>query len=463
MSYLGPHINAAADQIAWLRRAKPRVGKVLLDGLDPAWMREAKAASPRTFWGGRLYTPNQDLAKGAEFTAELLRAAEPFRGLLDALEGYNEINPTTAAEMSAYAECERARSETLHAHGWKSCVGNFATGNPETPARDPAIWRAFYPALWAGDYLGLHEYTPTLPRNPNDDTWHQLRYRRVYEALPAELRKPLIITECGVDDGHGGGWQRHGSVAEYLDYLRWYDAALQEDALRWPIIGATIYLYGHIDPTWDSFEISGEVADLLAAHCAASPSYWHPTDAIEEGPMVDPYKIGPIFEQWGWPITGHFGETRAPYPATGHLGVDYACPEGTPVLAAFDGIVDLCDAHPSKGNRINIVDPTQLLEAVYYHLREVPPFQPGQSVKAGEVIGYTGNSGYSTGAHLHFGLLVVRNDPPAWSVVGWINPLGAGVVLAASGDAQLQAQLAQQQSEIARLSGVIQRVREAIT
>jgi hypothetical protein len=89
---------------------------------------------------------------------------------------------------------------------------------------------------------------------------------------------PLIITECGVDDGCGGGWKAQpGANAQmYLDYLRWYDAALAADARRVPIVGATIFCYGrfHDDP-WDSFDISGEVANMLADYIAANPpQYW---------------------------------------------------------------------------------------------------------------------------------------------------------------------------------------------
>lgn len=301
-SMLGPHINWKADQIPWLARVRPRVAKVLLQNVDPAWMREARAASPQTFWVGRLIVHPQPLDSPAEnaehFTNHLLLpAAEPFRGLIDALEGYNEIAfPSLSSnasmgvarfvrgilrsdqgaiarqEMQRYALFERRRAELLTNEGWKSVIGNFSAGTPELE-----LWPDFYPALEAGDYLGLHEYSANTqpPFMSNIDTWLCRRYRRVYEALPGHLRKPLIITECGIDGGILGhaqeGWRRYTDVSGYMADLQWYDESLQEDAARWPIVGATVFCYGHVDPRWASFDIGGEMADRLASYIQANP------------------------------------------------------------------------------------------------------------------------------------------------------------------------------------------------
>jgi len=320
-SMLGPHINAKADQIRWLERARPRVGKVLLQAVDAAWMREARAASPDTFWVGRLYVESQPLESPQENARDfcqrlLLPAAEPFRGLIDALEGYNELGFTrfksgapakgfrslrafaspamrsnlfdiARQEMQRYALFERSRTEILASHGWKSVVGNFSTGTPELE-----LWPDFYPALEAGDYLGLHEYSANTqpPYMQNMETWLCRRYRRVYEALPESLQRPLIITECGIDGGVIGqamaGWRRYTDEQGYLAELRWYDEGLQQDGERFPIVGATIYCYGHVDTQWDSFEIGGPLAAMLADYIRANPPLpWH---APENGGSPDP-------------------------------------------------------------------------------------------------------------------------------------------------------------------------------
>jgi len=301
-SMLGPHVNWPRDQIAWLARARPRVGKVLLQDIDLAWMRAAKATSPDTFWVGRIVPPAQPLdspvANAQDFTQRLLLpAAEPYRGLIDALEGYNEVGftnfrpsvargvvrPSTAVisadlfqqarqEMQRYALFERTRAELLAAQGWKSVVGNFSAGSPELE-----LWPDFYPALEAGDYLGLHEYSANRqpPYLAYLETWLCRRYRRVYAQLPANLRIPLIITECGIDGGAVGdpqqGWRRYTNAAGYLAELRWYDEGLQADSARYPIVGATVFCYGHLDANWDTFDIGGEMTNMLADYMQANP------------------------------------------------------------------------------------------------------------------------------------------------------------------------------------------------
>ena len=318
-SMLGPHINWKADQIPWLRKTKPRVAKVLLQNVDKVWMREAREASPDTFWVGRLIVYPQAVdspIENAQHFANslLLPAAEPFRELVDALEGYNEIafsqlrssSPARMVrslgrilrasnvaavreEMQRYATFERERCEILAAEGWKSVVGNFSGGTPELE-----LWPDFYPALDAGDYLGLHEYSANTqpPFMPYLDTWLCRRYRRVYEALPEHLRLPLIITECGIDGGMLGhaqeGWKRYTDEAGYLADLQWYDESLQEDARRWPIVGATIYCYGHVDPRWGSFNVGGAMAERLAGYLQSNPPLpWQEPQDAPPDPLVE--------------------------------------------------------------------------------------------------------------------------------------------------------------------------------
>ena len=95
-----------------------------------------------------------------------------------------------------------------------------------------------------------------------------------------------------------------------------------------------------------------------------------------------------------------------------HYGVDYAAPHGTNVKAAASGKVVFAGAKSGYGSVIEIVHENGL-KTLYAHLSTIIA-KKGQSVKAGQVIGKVGNSGLSTGPHLHFGLY--RNNKP-------INPL----------------------------------------
>jgi len=119
-----------------------------------------------------------------------------------------------------------------------------------------------------------------------------------------------------------------------------------------------------------------------------------------------------------WPlanvrITQEFGDTAFSrttnaYKGKGHNGVDFAASVGTNVMSALDGTVmgtGNTDAVPgcySYGKWVMIKHDNGLA-TLYAHLSLIKVTQ-GQRVKTGEVIGYSGNTGYSTGPHLHFGV-----------------------------------------------------------
>lgn len=93
-----------------------------------------------------------------------------------------------------------------------------------------------------------------------------------------------------------------------------------------------------------------------------------------------------------------------------HEGVDLVAPKGTPVYAAADGVVLLAGRDGGYGNAVRIhhgvVDRTRPLGTVYGHLGRVAPgIHAGTIVAQGELIGFVGNTGRSTGPHLHFELL----------------------------------------------------------
>lgn len=83
-----------------------------------------------------------------------------------------------------------------------------------------------------------------------------------------------------------------------------------------------------------------------------------------------------------------------------HKGVDLAAPSGTPVFATADGTVGMAQWYSSYGKYISI-DHGADLETRYAHLSDYI-VAPGQSVKKGQLIGYIGSTGRSTGPHLHY-------------------------------------------------------------
>jgi murein DD-endopeptidase MepM/ murein hydrolase activator NlpD len=89
-----------------------------------------------------------------------------------------------------------------------------------------------------------------------------------------------------------------------------------------------------------------------------------------------------------------------------HEGIDLVASAGTPVYAAGDGVVAGAAPNGRYGNWIRI-EHSAKLATVYGHLMAFAPgIEPGERVARGELIGFVGNTGRSTGAHLHFELQV---------------------------------------------------------
>ena len=96
-----------------------------------------------------------------------------------------------------------------------------------------------------------------------------------------------------------------------------------------------------------------------------------------------------------------------------HSGVDLAAPQGTPVQATADGVVTSAGWRGGYGILISLGHGSGV-QTRYAHLSAIA-VQPGTRVRAGQVIGYVGSTGNSTGPHLHY---EVRVNGRA------INPLG---------------------------------------
>ncbi len=89
-----------------------------------------------------------------------------------------------------------------------------------------------------------------------------------------------------------------------------------------------------------------------------------------------------------------------------HKGIDFAVPVGTPVMASGGGIVKMAGRSNGYGNYMR-VDMGNGYGFAYGHLsRFAPGIHPGSHVHQGEIVAYSGNTGLSTGPHLHYEILV---------------------------------------------------------
>ena len=107
-----------------------------------------------------------------------------------------------------------------------------------------------------------------------------------------------------------------------------------------------------------------------------------------------------------WPVRGYFsaGFGNRPDPFTGlrdfHPGIDISVPRGTKVAAPADGVVVFAAARAGYGNAI-VIDHGFGVVTRYGHMDGFN-VRPGQRVKRGDVIGFSGNTGRSTAPHLHY-------------------------------------------------------------
>ncbi|MDR1896217.1 MAG: peptidoglycan DD-metalloendopeptidase family protein [Prevotellaceae bacterium] len=131
--------------------------------------------------------------------------------------------------------------------------------------------------------------------------------------------------------------------------------------------------------------------------------------------QVNPYKVSPdsvlmndsvyiCLTDFKYPLATHyrvtseFGPRRYRY----HYGIDLKVYKGDSILSAMDGMIRIAKRVGNYGNLI-VIRHNNGLESFYGHLSKIF-VKPDQTVKAGDLIGYGGNTGRSYGAHLHFEL-----------------------------------------------------------
>ena len=120
-----------------------------------------------------------------------------------------------------------------------------------------------------------------------------------------------------------------------------------------------------------------------------------------------------------WPVKGFissgFGPRRSPFTGrlSMHKGIDIAGPDGTPIVATADGIVIRSEFNKYGFGNLIVINHGYGFSTKYGHLQKLT-VKVGDRVKRGQVIAYRGNTGRSTGTHLHYEVNI--NNVP-------INPL----------------------------------------
>ena len=144
----------------------------------------------------------------------------------------------------------------------------------------------------------------------------------------------------------------------------------------------------------------------ILAYCTyiTATSSLEPPSTPSSQNSISPQQTGPIM-----PIEGGVFQNDYPYYAGTteyHAGTDIPAPNWTPIYAAFSGTILPAETHWTYG--VNVVVKSEVngqqYAMIYAHMQEDTTivWDVGQSVNAGDIIGYVGDSGYTTGSHLHF-------------------------------------------------------------
>ena len=151
--------------------------------------------------------------------------------------------------------------------------------------------------------------------------------------------------------------------------------------------GAADNEFAELFESWEHLEQGG----VVSTTGAVIPPVSYPTIAVPSRMPVE-----------GVSLTSGFGMRDHPIlrRRARHNGVDLAAPRGTPVYATADGLVEMAQYYSSYGNYVQI-EHGGAIETRYAHLSSYT-VSAGQNVRAGDLIGYIGSTGRSTGPHLHY-------------------------------------------------------------
>lgn len=129
---------------------------------------------------------------------------------------------------------------------------------------------------------------------------------------------------------------------------------------------------------------------------------WENLDKGDAAPVRTQVSVPSRMPLGGAQLTSDYGMRT--HPVLGgrrsHKGIDLAAPSGTPIYATADGLVSKAEPFSSYGNFVSIEHGAEL-QTRYAHMSRIA-VQAGARVKKGDLIGYVGSTGRSTGPHLHY-------------------------------------------------------------
>lgn len=161
--------------------------------------------------------------------------------------------------------------------------------------------------------------------------------------------------------------------------------------------GAQLVRFGEV--LWSSLEANGRSFERFYKPTKNGGLFVSQDMAMDQRPLyspVDYLRVSSLFQMH------RFHPIRRRYQA--HLGIDFAVPEGTPIYAAYSGVVTTAGYNRAAGLHVKVEHPNGM-ESIYVHLESIDDgIVKGTYVPAGELVGHVGCTGYCTSPHLHFGV-----------------------------------------------------------
>ena len=201
---------------------------------------------------------------------------------------------------------------------------------------------------------------------------------------------------AAVQDGIAGALSRQratrDALAEETTRKKTLLAKVQSDRAAWQALVARQQM--------DSTGVAEALARLQSGQT--------PAPGVVAGLLSFPLPGGQIGSGFGWRVHPIYGTSRF------HAGLDISAPEGTPIQAPADGVVVSAGPFGGYGNTV-ILDHGQSIATLHAHQVGFA-VETGQRVTRGQVIGFVGSTGLSTGPHLHLEVRLSGNptDPVPW-------------------------------------------------
>jgi murein DD-endopeptidase MepM/ murein hydrolase activator NlpD len=225
--------------------------------------------------------------------------------------------------------------------------------------------------------------------NMNEQLESERTMIRVQDNLIVTVPEPELSVNYTIQDYYEEDYE---AEVQYVDNDEWYTT--QTKVLQEPSAGhrKVVALISYMDNSETGREIEKEEITYRAV-----------PKIVERGTIVPPTYIKPIS---GGRLTSGFGKRNRPTKGASsyHKGVDWATPVGTTVVASCGGTVSRAGWAKGYGNVI-FIDHPDGRQTRYGHLSKIY-VSVGQKVSQGEKIAASGNTGVSTGPHIHFEILI---------------------------------------------------------